>query len=298
MKPGYQFIHIETYARCATSKKRSALAIAQEAERQNGHCPHIGAPKPYVQLYGCKPTQAVHMAINNAALATDSLGRKMRKDAQIIVSGVVSYPVETKELNLDDPSFKEWVRKNHEFLLKKFGDNYVSSVGHFHGDERFAHIHFYVIPQLSEDLKLDIGSIHPGLRAQKDSTGGRKEKVTAYSNAMRNFQDEYYSQVGRPLGLTRDGPRRRRLTRKEWILEKQTAVRAANLEQRISKLKAAYEQIKNLRSDLLHRFSQLQKQERKLATFIERERIARWTKNKNRNNESENNYNNDSELKL
>ncbi|EGR3003614.1 hypothetical protein DMW06_25390 [Vibrio parahaemolyticus] len=44
-----------------------------------------------------------------------------------------------------------------------------------------------------------------------------------YKKAMRDFQDEYHDKVGEKCGLTRIGPSNRRLSRKEWVLEKSAA---------------------------------------------------------------------------
>lgn len=54
---GYQFIHVETYARVSSrnNKKQSAMAIARECERTVGAIPHIESPKPYTLLYGITP---------------------------------------------------------------------------------------------------------------------------------------------------------------------------------------------------------------------------------------------------
>lgn len=298
MQSGYQFIHLETYARYAGKNKRSAIEIALEAEREPDHCTHIAEPKPYVLIHGCTPIEAVTKATMQADLAKDTKGRKLRKDAQIIVVGVASYPKPVAELDPDDQDFKKWVQLNHNFLIKKYGDNYVSCVGHFSGDERFPHIHFYIIPSTGEKSQLDMASIHPGIKAQRAVNGGRKKKITAYSEAMRGFQDDYYNDVASRIGLTRDGPRRRRLTRKEWILEKNNAVRSAKIEQRMGKLKNAFIDIQNLRNDLQKRFAQLQLRENQVASFIERARLARWAKHKYRNNKSEKDNNNETELRL
>lgn len=299
MQSGYQFIHIETYARYAGKNKRSAIEIGLEAEREPDHCTHIADPKPYVMIHGCTPTEAVTKATKLAELAKDTKGRKLRKDAQVIVIGVASYPKPVADLDPDDQDFKNWVQLNHEFLLKKYGNNYVSSIGHFSGDERFPHIHFYIIPELREDNQLDMAAIHPGIKAQRNVTeNSRKKKITAYSEAMRAFQDDYYNLVGQKAGLCRDGPKRRRLTRKEWILEKNNAIRTAAIEQKASKLKDAFAEIKSLKHDLKKRFAQLQHKENRLASLIERAQLARWTKNKHRNNESYKDNNNETELRL
>ena len=49
-----------------------------------------------------------------------------------------------------------------------------------------------------------------------------------YKQAMKKFQDEYYSQVGIKMGLTRDGPRRMRLSRAENNARKAEATRLAD----------------------------------------------------------------------
>lgn len=56
---GYQFIHIETYARVSSrnNKRQSAIAVARECERMAGAAPHIESPKPYTLLYGMTPTK-------------------------------------------------------------------------------------------------------------------------------------------------------------------------------------------------------------------------------------------------
>src|SRR5690554_1459900 len=104
---GYQFIHIETYARVPsrTKKKQSARSVAAEAERKPYACPHVAFPKPFKQMYGCTPSEAVAIAEARAAVAKDSLGRKFRSDGQMILGGIVSYPVPMASLSPSDPDF-------------------------------------------------------------------------------------------------------------------------------------------------------------------------------------------------
>ncbi|EGR3003613.1 mobilization protein, partial [Vibrio parahaemolyticus] len=138
----YQFIHIETYARFSSrsNKKQSAKAIAEECERTLYANPHIKNPKPYHLLFGMKPSEVVKKAEAQAEKAKDKLGRKLRKDAQILLAGVVSYPVSMSELDLNCDEFKFWVRANHTFLKEKYGERYKSLV--LHTDENYPHCHF------------------------------------------------------------------------------------------------------------------------------------------------------------
>ena len=65
-----------------------------------------------------------------------------------------------------------------------------------------------------------------------------------YKKAMKGFQDEYYSKVGIKLGLTRDGPRRMRLSRAENNARK---AEANNLAEAVIKAKTdAYEEGKKM----------------------------------------------------
>jgi len=52
--------------------------------------------------------------------------------------------------------------------------------------------------------------------------------MRAYKKAMRDFQDSYYEAVGKPCGLTREGAKKRRLSRTEWKAEQAIAERLAS----------------------------------------------------------------------
>jgi hypothetical protein len=68
-----------------------------------------------------------------------------------------------------------------------------------------------------------MSEIHDGIRARNECKGGYSKKAHAYKQAMREFQDSYYEDVGSKLGLTRLGPRVQRLTRKEWKAQQKQA---------------------------------------------------------------------------
>ena len=118
---GYQFFHIETYARISSKnhKKQSARGVAREAERVPEACLHVDSPQPYKLMFGCSPNEAVSLAESRAAIGTDQLGRKLRKDAQIILCGVASYPVPMSELRPNDQALNYWLKLNYKFLRKK-----------------------------------------------------------------------------------------------------------------------------------------------------------------------------------
>lgn len=225
---GYQFIHLNAVARQSSrnNNKQSAKNVAAEIERKPHACPHIEEPQPPIHLYGCSPSDAVKFAGKQAALSVDKIGRKIRKDALILVAGVASYPIPTKQLTPSDPNLNKWLKLTHQFLLDKYGSNYKSL--YFHHDEQNPHVHFIITPSIDNDRVLSIASVHDGIKARNEVTSNKaKDKMSAYKAAMRNFQQEYFEKVGKPCGLCKEGPKRRRLTRKEWKAEKAAAERQA-----------------------------------------------------------------------
>lgn len=218
---GYQFIHVEAYARQSSKanrkeRKRSAAEIVGEAERAPGHYErHVREPKPPTILHGVAPSAALAEAEEVAETVKDAQGRKLRKDAPILLAGVVS---------VDASNAERWpaIRDDSiRFLKGKYGDRLRSVVEHT--DEAHPHLHFYVVPKAGERA-LDL---HPG-HAAKKAAGSRKdtpagELNAAYCEAMTAFQVEYEAAVGVWHGLTRIGPQRRRLTRKGWQAEKKAA---------------------------------------------------------------------------
>ncbi|TOM79846.1 hypothetical protein CGH69_23510, partial [Vibrio parahaemolyticus] len=129
------FIHVETYGRLPsrTGKKQSISGIVREAERVKEACPHVENIRKPILFHGVMPSKAAEIAEDRAAKAKDSKGRKLRRDAQIMLAGVASFPMSFDELNSDEQNkedFKFWVSKNHEFLTKKYGDSYKSLICH------------------------------------------------------------------------------------------------------------------------------------------------------------------------
>lgn len=224
---GYQFIHIDGYARhgsqqCkkakngteSVSRKWSAREIAAEAERDIGACPHVAEPQPPVLLYGCSPSEAVDRAEAWAAKAIDAKGRKLRKDGLCLAAGVISLPSEMKD---DWPRFREASLK---WLKKQYGERLLCVIEHT--DEAHPHLHFYAVPLDGERFEV----LHKGraAAAKKAAEGAKKGlQNAAYRQAMREWQDEFSNAVALDFGLARLGPKRRRLTRGEWKAEKAQA---------------------------------------------------------------------------
>jgi hypothetical protein len=206
---GYQFLHIESYARSAGKGKaggHSIGSILAEAQRLEGACPHVEKPVEPVHLFGCPLDQVEAQAIQWAASSVDAIGRKLRKDGLCLLSGVVSAP--------DDMSGEDWASMKRDTIEWLNRDGRLVSVVE-HVDESHRHIHFYKLPRPGERFD----DIHPGRSASaKAKAQGlvKGEQNQAYKKAMRGLQDDFFQNVGVRYGLTRLGPAKRRLTRSEW----------------------------------------------------------------------------------
>lgn len=268
---GYQFFHIETYARIPSKnhKKQSAKGIAKEAERYPEASLHVKNPQPYKLMFGSTPMEAVDLAEKRADKAKDKIGRKLRKDAQILLGGVVSYPVPMAELNPNDEALKQWLNLNYKFLRKKYGKTLKSIIAHV--DESFFHLHFYVVPDVDNDGKMNIGQVHDGVLA-RSMVGGKqaKEKMRAYKEAMRTLQDDYYESVGKPCGLTREGANKRRLSRSEWKVEQAAAERLAASLQTIDEIESSKKELGLKGKELIRERAIILEKEKYLFTLKEK----------------------------
>lgn len=221
---GYQFIHLEAYARVGSkqkgkTQKRSISEIIAEAGREPEACPHVEQPAPPVHLYGVALKEVEGLANEWASTQKDAQGRKMRVDGLALLAGVVSVKREDEDMW---PSVRA---DTLEYLKSKYGERLRCVVEHV--DEAHPHLHFYVVPLVGE--KFD--QVHDGRRASAlaKAEGKKKgEQNLAYIEAMRGFQDEFSNEVGLSHGLARIGPRGRRLSRSGWHQEQQKHRALAN----------------------------------------------------------------------
>jgi len=226
---GYQFFHIETYARIPsrTGKKQSVIGLVREAERHPNACLHIESPKKPTLLFGKHPSTVADDIFKLSEQALDSKGRKLRTDAQVLLGGIASYPIPCEQVTLDCPKLQKWLTLNLAFLKAEYGNALKSIILHL--DENYPHIHFYCHPELGCENKLNIRDIHCGMQLRDSvpdkGVGSGKLRSRLYKQAMRDQQDRYYEKVGSECGLTRIGPKTRKLSRKEWVYEQQNAIR-------------------------------------------------------------------------
>lgn len=215
---GYQFIHVSCYARVAGVKKvggHSIFSIVAEAERREGDCPHIEAPQPPILIFGCRPSEAAAQAVEWADESKDAMGRGTRKDGLCLAAGVITWPSDRPEAE-----WAEYRDCSVKWLQKQHGKRLLSVVEHT--DEAHRHIHYYMVPQPGE--RFDV--LHSGraAAAAAKAAGAKKgDQNRAYIDAMRAWQADFHREVSQHHGLTRLGPRRRRLTRAEWRAEQSVA---------------------------------------------------------------------------
>lgn len=231
----FQFLHIDIVARSvpkkATGKRWTLAEVLAEAGRAPNACPHIEAPKAPQRVFGLPLTAVSHAALLRADGARDARGRQLRKDAPVLLAGVASYPMPVAELGdavMED--FLAWEARTVRWLGRRFGDCLASVVRHT--DEAFPHIHFFVVPDLRADLRLDLEGIHPGIGAREAAKAdgkSPKEANRAYCAAMRSLQDEFHVEVGVYHGHLREGPKRKRLTRAGYLSEQRDATQRAEM---------------------------------------------------------------------
>ncbi len=230
----YQFCHVNSYARKVSVKAKtddlwSVQDILDEATRKEGcFSKEITNPQPPILVYG-DPIEQIHETIETWASNTkDSKNRKTRIDAKCLLAGVFSAEPGT--------SHEDWEKIKADgisWAKNKYGERLRTVLEHI--DEPNRHCHFYVVPLPGEAFE----TIHEGLAAKKDAMANgmtKKEANKPYIDAMKTFLDEYHDQVGAPNGMTRIGPGRRRLTRKEWHAEKQQAKAIAAQHDKASRL--------------------------------------------------------------
>jgi hypothetical protein len=230
---GYQFAHLETYARKADTKGRSTDFIFAEASRKPEASVHVLNPAPPIVVFGVgvEAVQEIHDTAADAATITIEGGktRKIRKDQKTLHTVVASHPFTMTEIR-DDPAKRneaeEWEKRTISWLRSQYGDDLKSVVRH--EDEEYFHIHAYVVPVNDPELKAL--RHHPGTTSKRaimaappaegeDTKALHKRADKVYKEAMRAWQNSYHEAVGIPSGLTRLGPQRRRLTREEWQRE-------------------------------------------------------------------------------
>jgi len=233
-----QFMHVELYSREEPAKKTinknrnhksdvrttNVNGVLSEMKREVGftsHLEQVDAPKV---LYGSIDALERSMERYEAEYkTTDKNGKekKLRKDACILLAGVVSLD------RADEEIWDEYKTKSIEYLKNKYGENLKCVVEHT--DETNPHFHFYVVGNQKQDLNL----LHDGKLAVSKLAKEDKKKLhqTAYTEAMIKFQDDFYTKVSNKFGLSRTGeePRERYKSRPDYLRFKKRQEAALNV---------------------------------------------------------------------
>lgn len=235
-----QFMHVELYSREEPAKKTinksknlnhqsdvrttTVNGVLSEMKREEGFTSHLETIAAPEVLYGS--IDALERSIERYEAefkTTDKNGKekKLRKDACILLAGVVSLD------RADEEIWEEYKKSSIEYLKNKYGENLKCVVEHT--DETNPHFHFYVVGNKDQDLNL----LHDGKLAVSKLAKEDKKKLhqTAYTEAMIKFQDDFYVQVSNKFGLSRTGeePRERYKSRPDYLRFKKRQETALNI---------------------------------------------------------------------
>ncbi|EKN4176615.1 hypothetical protein NUF64_004451 [Yersinia enterocolitica] len=221
----YQFIHIEDYSVNVSKKTkndgknkkynnetkgRSVSQIISEAKREDGFCSHVEKPKDPTILYGksLEEVEKLAMEYHSKTKIIDKNGKekKLRSDANVLLAGVISLNRENMEI------WDEYKNDSIEYLKNKYGKKLISVIEHT--DEEHPHLHFYCIQDVGKKFDL----LHDGKKALFENKDKIKhEQNIAYLDAMRAFQEDFFKVVSLNHGLSKDGPRRARMSRSDYF---------------------------------------------------------------------------------
>jgi hypothetical protein len=259
---GYQFGHVETWSRAgstgsihhesgegANTRRWTTAEILAEAERETGASFHVepGGPPPQIIPGACADFAELRAAHAAAAGIKESFDynckktkkksvrvRSLRRDARTLYTAIFSLPVETQDA-LDDPALKmrclallQDAIEHERHRIEALGGVVAMSVVHW--DEAMVHVHVYAL----HPEKGRVDALHPGVAAKADCVNDPRAIVLskqdrnkagnrAYRAAMREWQDDLHEDVFGPAGLLRVGPKRERLSRRDYLHSKKAA---------------------------------------------------------------------------
>jgi hypothetical protein len=192
-----------------------------EVTRTKGCHPHIQHTAEPKLLFGRNPFEIAAEATILSLRAKDSRGRRLRRDGKVLVSGVVTYPIPRVDLEqsaVERDIYESWKTETLAWLLERSG--IVIECVIEHSDEEYMHIHYFALPTLTADLRLNFDAVHPGRRARDAAakkTGIQRAAVqAAYQCAMIDWHNSFFNEVSVRFGHERFGPKRRRIARDRY----------------------------------------------------------------------------------
>lgn len=250
---GIIFIHCQTFARKPNRIGQCVSQVIAEGLRAGEYHPHVPNPRPPIPLFGdpagFAQMHAAHVAERRTCAVTQGRAgtRAIRKDRHTLFTIVASYPGTADAVTASEQEqdrFRRWVRLTLNWVRQQYGDQLKAAFAHT--DERHPHLHFWLLP---DDPGADAALLHPGKRAKREVEAGLKSEGTppreavkagnrALKDAMRAWIDDYHQHVGAPLGMSRDGPKRRRLSRAQHQAECAMMAHHQRLEEDRARLEA------------------------------------------------------------
>lgn len=221
-----QFINLGAYGRKprAGEPDWSCIeGITEEGARvpkASRHLSYRGTPKV---LLGISPIEAGRIAIERSLVALDRANKRLRRDGVALLAGVASYPIPKQCLSEagERDVYDHWCNSVIDWLIEQFGAHLLSVVEH--NDEEFMHLHFYVVPQLLANGRLNVNDIHPGRIvkvAAEEAGASQKDQDAAYRRSMERWQSTFHWDVSRLFGHARFSAKRARVSRLERKMQK------------------------------------------------------------------------------
>ncbi len=276
------FVHCQTFSRKPNKAGQCVAQIIGEGLRSGGYHPHVEGPKPPVVVFGnpvgFKQLHDAHVnarrtrAVNNGRVSE----RAIRTDRHTLFTIVASYPSLTTAVEASPEEltrFKRWVDQTLAWVRAQYGDQLKAAFAHI--DEAYPHLHFWCLP---DDPSADATLLHPGKPAKRETEARLKEEGAppreavaagnrALKSAMRDWQNSYHRAVGAPLGMNRDGPKRRRLSRAQWATEQAMLAHHRKLEEDRARLE---EEVSALDEALTRMVEQQRDLEAQAEAFVDR----------------------------
>ena len=255
---GYQFAHTQTYSLKGNKVNRSVQQVLSENSREFGQANHVENPLAPNLIFGVDPMKlipVINQRIKKAKAHLKGTGKRIQSNTHVMEGSVFSHPYTVDDLRNDKDAQQKYIAWRNDMIkyaindAKSRGLETLSVVEHL--DESHPHIHVLSVPCLTDNNpRLDAKNCHPGHKASKLSLANgsnAKESMLAYKNAMKKWQDDIWQNVSTKHGLTRIGPRKRRLTRSEWSKQKDAA---QQLQESIKHKKLIENELKDLQTTL------------------------------------------------
>lgn len=280
--PEIVFLHCQTYSRKPNKAGQCVQQVVGEGLRSGSYHPHVEDPKPpavvFGDPFGFQQLHDAHVDARRTRAVKDGKlsERAIRRDRHSLFTLVASYPVPTAEVEVSPEElmrFRKWVDLTMGWVRAQYGDQLKTAF--VHTDEAYPHLHCWCLP---DDPSADATLLHPGKVAKREtearlkSEGVEPREAVAAGNralksAMRAWQDGYHRAVGAPLGMHRDGPKRRRLSRAQWAAEQAMLDHHRALEEDRVRLEA---QVAVLEDAVTKMVEQKRELEARAETFVNR----------------------------